>query len=282
MDAFKFKNSIYDHYHIFEEIGRGGFSIVKRGMHIETSKTVAIKLLSKLETVDDDALYRELHIMSLVDDSSEVVSLIGVYEDAVNVFIVLELVEGGNLLEVILDRGKLDEMETVRILRSILEGISLCHERGIVHRDMKPDNLLVSKDLSIVKLSDFGLATLLGPNETTKGTVGTRAYLPPEMILKHAYNHAVDMWSIGCIAYVLLAGYHPFSDDGDVPLYIQIVTGQWEFHDATWSNISDDAKDFISELLILEPEERMTSKEALRHPWIRNSKSLPTSPRAVP
>jgi len=145
---------------------------------------------------------------------------------------------------------------------------------------MKPDNLFVSSDLSMIKLSDFGSATLLGPNETANLTVGTRSYLSPEMILKQSYDTSVDMWSIGCIAYVLLAGYHPFSEDCNIPLYIQIVTGNWEFDDDSWSDISDNAKDFITELLVLDPSERMTAKQALMHPWIRLSS--PPSPKNAP
>jgi len=130
---------------------------------------------------------------------------------------------------------------------------------------------LISKDHSVVQLSDFGLATILEKDQSASATVGTREYLSPEMILKEPYSYSVDMWGIGCITYVLLCGYHPFSGTTEIPLYIQIVTGQWEFHEQTWSNISDDAKDFVSELLNLDPTCRMTAAEALIHPWIRAS-----------
>jgi len=278
MDA-QFKSSIQDHYHIYDEIGRGGFSVVKRGVNIFTGKEVAIKILSKLG-FSPEALHRELNIMKLVNDCPQVVSLIDVFVDDDQYFIVLELIKGGDLLGTIVKWDRCNEMDAVRILRSTLLAISHCHEKGIIHRDMKPDNLLVSNDLSDIKLSDFGLATVLGPNERASLTVGTRTYLSPEMILKQEYNTSVDMWSIGCIAYVLLAGYHPFSECSDVPLYIQIVTGDWEFDEDNWTDISDDAKDFISQLLVLEPEDRMTAKQALMHPWIRAS--APPSPRNSP
>jgi len=273
--------SLFNHYHICEEIGRGGFSIVKRGLQISSGKEVAIKIISK-NGMSKESLQTELQIMSIVKDCPEVVSLLDVFEEEENFFIVLEFINGGDLLETILTWERCSEDNAVKILRSILLAISFCHEKGIVHRDMKPDNLLVSHDLSCIKLSDFGLATVLAPNETANLTVGTRSYLSPEMILKQSYNASVDMWSIGCIAYVLLAGYHPFSEtENDIPLYIQIVTGNWEFHEDTWSDISDDAKDFISELLVLEPENRMTAKQALMHPWIRMC-SPPQSPKNSP
>lgn len=167
------------------------------------------------------------------------------------------------------------------MLRSVLLAIAHCHDRGVVHRDMKLENLLISKDLSSVKLSDFGLATVLEKDQTASKTVGTRVYLSPEMILKKPYTQAVDMWSIGCIAYVLLCGYHPFSEDIDTPLYNQIVTGQWEFHEHSWGTITDGAKDFVTELLVLDPTSRMTARQALRHPWIRAVGSAPNSPRQL-
>jgi serine/threonine protein kinase len=274
MDALLFKSSVNDHYYINEEIGRGGFSVVKRGVDRLSGTEVAIKIVSKADMLEE-ALTRELNIMKTVHSCPQVVSLLGVYEEADCFYIVLELVNGGNLLDTILKQERCNETDTARILRSILKAIAHCHEQGIVHRDMKLDNLLVSHDLSIIKLSDFGLATILGPNQTAKSTVGTRPYLPPEMILKHSYNTSVDMWSIGCIAYTLLAGYHPFSEASEIPLYIQIVTGNWEFHDETWANISDDAKDFISELLVIDPLNRMTAKQALMHPWIRMTHFTP-------
>jgi len=274
--------SIRDYYHIYEEIGRGGFSIVHRGVDISTGKEVAIKIISKKHEMSSESLQRELDIMRLVKDCPQVVSLIDVFENDEKYYIVLELVRGGDLLNTILKWDRCSEANAIKILRSILEAISYCHEKGIVHRDMKPDNLLVSNDLSMIKLSDFGLATVLGPNETTNLTVGTRSYLSPEMILKNSYNTSVDMWSIGCITYVLLAGYHPFSDDiTDMPLYIQIVTGNWEFHSDTLSDISETAKDFITELLVLDPSERMTAKQALMHPWLRMC-SPPLSPKNSP
>jgi len=279
MDA-QFKTNFQDYYHIYEEIGRGGFSVVKRGVNIFTGKEVAIKILSRHD-ISQEALHRELNIMKLVNDCPQVVSYIDAFVDEEHYFIVLELIKGGDLLDTIVKWDQCNEADAVRILRSILLAISHCHEKGIIHRDMKPDNLLVSNDLSEIKLSDFGLATVLAPDERASLTVGTRSYLSPEMILKQEYNTSVDMWSIGCIAYVLLAGYHPFSDSSDdVPLYIQIVTGDWEFDEDIWTHIGDDAKDFISQLLVLEPEERMTAKQALMHPWIRASS--PPSPRNSP
>jgi len=277
--------NVYDHYLFLEELGRGGFSIVKRACHMESGELVAIKIISKsnLTELQLEHLKEEISIMRMVESCPQIISLLDAYEDNENVYLVIELIDGGNLLETVLSRSPsecLDECDMARIMRSILLAVAYCHARGVVHRDMKPDNLLVSKDCTSVKLSDFGLATFLSSSSIPSGTVGTRAYLPPEMILKTPYSFAVDMWSIGCIAYVLLSGYHPFSEDTDTPLYIQIVTGQWEFHQGVWDYISDDAKDFISELLVLDPEERMTAREALRHPWIRAvGPSPPISPR---
>jgi len=257
---------------------RGGFSTVKRAIQIETGESVAVKVISKNAGVTLEQLKYEMEIMRLVESCPQVISFYESFEDLESVYLVLELADGGNLLDMVLRRA-CQEHETALMMRSVLLAIAHCHDRGVLHRDMKPENLLISKDLSSVKLSDFGLATVLVKDQTASTTVGTRAYLSPEMILKEPYTQAVDMWSIGCVTYVLLCGYHPFSDDTDTPLYIQIVTGQWEFHEHMWSSITDGAKDFVSELLVLDPNSRMTARQALRHPWIRAVGSAPNSPR---
>jgi len=254
--------------------------VVKRGIHKESREEVAIKVIPK-QNVNTGQLELELDIMDRIGRCPQVVSLLEVFEDSNSIYLISELVEGGNLLELVLrQKNQHREQDTARIMKSILLAILYCHNCGVVHRDIKPDNLLISKDLSSVQLSDFGLATVLEKDQTASATVGTRAYLSPEMILKEPYSYAVDMWGVGCIAYVLLCGYHPFSDYIETPLYIQIVTGQWEFHEHEWANITDDAKDFVSELLILDPAYRMTAQEALRHPWIRSIGST-TSPSVV-
>jgi len=261
-------------------IGIGSFSVVRRGECRHSGEIVAVKVINKndVNALHIERLQNELSLLPTVEGFNQVISLLDAYEDSENVYIVFEIVEGGNLQDVVVNTVPYSERDAAKILKSILHAISFCHCHGVVHRDLKPDNLLCSTDLTEIKLADFGLATYLGLGETTQGTVGTRAYLSPEMILKQPYDFSVDMWSMGCIAYILLGGYHPFSDTIDMPLYTQIVTGEWKFDDQEWINVSDIAKDFISQLLVLDPRDRMTANEALRHPFIRASFWKPLTP----
>jgi calcium/calmodulin-dependent protein kinase I len=185
----------------------------------------------------------------------------------------MELLEGGTLLENIVAKDHYSEKDAAEILKVIITGINGCHELNVVHRDMKPENIMATKKSSDVpdfKITDFGLSVVLPPEGYVTGTLGTREYLAPEMIVHKNYGTSVDMWSIGCIAYTLLCGFHPFSDNETVPLYTQIVTGKWQFFEEGIS-LSDSAKDFVSQLLTLEPTERMTAKQALLHPFILRS-----------
>jgi len=265
--------NIHLHYILLDELGRGSFSIVRRGECRHSGEIVAVKIINKndVNALHIERLENELSILKKVDGCNQVISLLDAYEDSENIYLVFEMVEGGNLQDISIDTVPYPERDAAKILKSVLHAISFCHRQGVIHRDMKPDNILCNYDMTEIKLADFGLATFLGVDETTQGTVGTRAYLSPEMILKQPYDFSVDMWSIGCIAYILLGGYHPFSDKIEIPLYTQIVTGEWKFDDQEWKNASDTAKDFVSQLLVLDPSDRMTANEALRHPFIRTS-----------
>lgn len=141
-----------------------------------------------------------------------------------------------------------------------------CHRNNVIHRDLKPENILIGYDDSL-KLADFGWS-VHAPSERRETMCGTIDYLPPEMLKHRPYNHTADIWCLGVLAYEFLAGRPPFEHKDTNTTYRKIVAVQYEFPE----HFNEDARDFISKLLIGEPKKRMPLKEALVHPWITKAK----------
>ncbi|XP_071520353.1 calcium/calmodulin-dependent protein kinase type 1 isoform X1 [Panulirus ornatus] len=181
----------------------------------------------------------------------------------------MELVTGGELFDRIVEKGSYTEKDAADLIRQVLEAVDYMHDQGVVHRDLKPENLLYfSQDEdSKIMISDFGLSKMedSGIMATACGTPG---YVAPEVLAQKPYGKAVDVWSIGVIAYILLCGYPPFYDENDANLFAQILKGEFEFDSPYWDEISDSAKDFIRQLMCVDVEKRYTCKQSLRHPWI--------------
>ena len=173
--------------------------------------------------------------------------------------------------------GSFDEVTAARIVRQIISAIKHLHDRGICHRDLKLENIMLESPTSkepIVKVIDFGLASYFTENELLQTRTGTPYYMAPEVI-EGNYDESCDMWSIGVITYCLLAGYPPFNDDSDAKLYRKIQTCDYEFYDNPWANISKEAKSFITSLITTNRSKRMKPIEALKHPWIVNNIQIP-------
>lgn len=205
-----------------------------------------------------------------------IVTLTDTYEDSDNVYLVMELVNGGELFDRIVAKGSYTERDASKVIKQILQAIDYLHDKNIVHRDLKPENLLYesqSED-SIIKISDFGLSKVLdsGMMMTACGTPG---YVAPEVIAQKPYAKEVDLWSIGVISYILLCGYQPFYDENDSVLFQLILKGEYEFDSPYWDDISESAKDFIRHLMCLDVKKRFTSKQALAHPWIASNTTVP-------
>uniref|UniRef100_A0A023GH21 Putative ca2+/calmodulin-dependent protein n=1 Tax=Amblyomma triste TaxID=251400 RepID=A0A023GH21_AMBTT len=181
----------------------------------------------------------------------------------------MELVTGVNVFDRIVEKGSYTEKDASDLIRQILEAVDYMHSQGVVHRDLKPENLLYycPDEDSKIMISDFGLSKMedSGIMATACGTPG---YVAPEVLAQKPYGKAVDVWSIGVIAYILLCGYPPFYDESDANLFAQILKGEFEFDPPYWDEISDSAKDFIRHLICVDVERRYTCKQALAHPWI--------------
>ncbi|RWS06681.1 myosin light chain kinase: smooth muscle-like protein, partial [Dinothrombium tinctorium] len=183
-------------------------------------------------------------------------------------------IEGGELFErVICDDFLLTEKSSVIFTRQICEGAEYMHSKYILHLDMKPENILcVTRTGNRIKIIDFGLARRFTPGEKLQVLFGTPEFCAPEVVNYERVGPTTDMWSIGVITYVLLSGLSPFMGDSDLETMANVTSAQWDFEDEAFDMISDEAKDFISKLLVKDKDERMTATEALNHPWLKRRK----------
>lgn len=262
--------SVEDKYVLKDLLGTGAFSQVRLAeVKDDPSTVVAIKIIDKKALKGkEDSLENEIKVLRRLRHPN-IVQLMDTYEDPEHVYLVIELVTGGELFDRIVEKGSYTEKDAADLIRQVLEAVDYMHEQGVVHRDLKPENLLYfSQDEdSKIMISDFGLSKMedSGIMATACGTPG---YVAPEVLAQKPYGKAVDVWSIGVIAYILLCGYPPFYDENDANLFAQILKGEFEFDSPYWDEISDSAKDFIRQLMCVDVERRFTCKQSLNHPWI--------------
>uniref|UniRef100_A0A8C5EV94 Protein kinase domain-containing protein n=1 Tax=Gouania willdenowi TaxID=441366 RepID=A0A8C5EV94_GOUWI len=205
-----------------------------------------------------------------------IVALEDIYESPDHLYLIMQLVSGGELFDRIVEKGFYTEKDASTLIRQVLDAVNYLHRMGIVHRDLKPENLLYFNPLdeSKIMISDFGLSKMEGSGDVMSTACGTPGYVAPEVLAQKPYSKAVDCWSIGVIAYILLCGYPPFYDENDSKLFEQILRADYEFDAPYWDDISDSAKDFISNLMEKDPAKRITCEQALRHPWIAGDTAL--------
>jgi len=268
---------IETHYDFGKQLGAGAFSIVREGLNKKTKQKVAIKIIKK-ETVEGDdikLLRREVHNLKTLDHP-HILKLFEVYESKNEFFLVMELVEGKELFDKIVERGQYSEKDTSNITRQIISAIDYLHSKGIAHRDLKPENLLSvgTGDHEIIKVADFGLSKNFG-DEKMMTSCGSPGYVAPEVLECETYDKAVDMWSIGVILYILLVGYPPFYADNDPALFKKIMACDYDFGEG-WDAISAVARDLVKNLLVKDPKKRLTAAQSLNHPFIKGADSLGT------
>ncbi|XP_053648987.2 calcium/calmodulin-dependent protein kinase type 1 isoform X1 [Cherax quadricarinatus] len=262
--------SVEDKYLLKDLLGTGAFSQVRLAeVRDDPSRVVAIKIIDKKALKGkEDSLENEIKVLRRLKHPN-IVQLLDTYEDGEHVYLIIELVTGGELFDRIVEKGSYTEKDAADLIRQVLEAVDYMHDQGVVHRDLKPENLLYfSQDEdSKIMISDFGLSKMedSGIMATACGTPG---YVAPEVLAQKPYGKAVDVWSIGVIAYILLCGYPPFYDENDANLFAQILKGEFEFDSPYWDEISDSAKDFIRQLMCVDVEKRYTCKQSLGHPWI--------------
>uniref|UniRef100_A0A0A9Y0P8 Calcium/calmodulin-dependent protein kinase type 1 n=1 Tax=Lygus hesperus TaxID=30085 RepID=A0A0A9Y0P8_LYGHE len=262
--------SLEDKYNLKELLGTGAFSEVRLVERKEKpGEMYAVKMIDKKALKGkEDSLENEIKVLRRLTHPN-IVQLLETFEDRQKVYLIMELVTGGELFDRIVEKGSYTEKDASDLIRQVLEAVNYMHEQGVVHRDLKPENLLYYSpdEDSKIMISDFGLSKMedSGIMATACGTPG---YVAPEVLAQKPYGKAVDVWSIGVISYILLCGYPPFYDENDANLFTQILKGEFEFDSPYWDDISDFAKNFIRQLMCVDVSKRFTCKQALQHPWI--------------
>ncbi|KAF3055946.1 Calcium/calmodulin-dependent protein kinase [Daldinia childiae] len=256
-------------YRFGRTLGAGTYGIVREA---DSPKgKVAIKIILKKNVKGNEQMvWDELDMLQRLKHP-HIVRFVDWFESRDKWYIVTELATGGELFDRICEQGKFTEKDASQTIRQVLDAVSYLHDRNVVHRDLKPENLLyLSKDPdSDLVLADFGIAKMLDTKDEVLTTMaGSFGYAAPEVMLKKGHGKPVDMWSLGVITYTLLCGYSPFRSENLQDLIDECSNGKVVFHERYWRDVSDDAKDFIMRLLQPDPEDRWSSKQALKHPWL--------------
>uniref|UniRef100_A0A7N6A172 Protein kinase domain-containing protein n=1 Tax=Anabas testudineus TaxID=64144 RepID=A0A7N6A172_ANATE len=252
------------------------FSEVVLAQEKLTGRMFAVKCIPKKALKGkESSIENEIAVLRKIKHEN-IVALEDIYESPDHLYLIMQLVSGGELFDRIVEKGFYTEKDASTLIRQVLDAVNYLHRMGIVHRDLKPENLLYfnPQDESKIMISDFGLSKMEGSGDVMSTACGTPGYVAPEVLAQKPYSKAVDCWSIGVIAYILLCGYPPFYDENDSKLFEQILKADYEFDAPYWDDISDSAKDFIGSLMEKDPAKRFTCEQALRHPWIAGDTAL--------
>ncbi|XP_004373676.1 myosin light chain kinase, smooth muscle isoform X4 [Trichechus manatus latirostris] len=263
------EQKVSDFYDIEERLGSGKFGQVFRLVEKKTGKIWAGKFFKAYSAKEKENIRQEIGIMNCLHHH-KLVQCVDAFEEKANIVMVLEIVSGGELFERIIDEDfELTERECIKYMKQISEGVEYIHKQGIVHLDLKPENIMcVNKTGTRVKLIDFGLARKLENAGSLKVLFGTPEFVAPEVINYEPIGYATDMWSIGVICYILVSGLSPFMGDNDNETLANVTSATWDFDDEAFDEISDDAKDFISNLLKKDMKNRLNCTQCLQHPWL--------------
>ncbi|XP_074157516.1 myosin light chain kinase, smooth muscle isoform X2 [Sminthopsis crassicaudata] len=263
------EQKVADFYDIEERLGSGKFGQVFRLVEKKTGKIWAGKFFKAYSAKDKENIRQEIDIMNCLHHP-KLVQCVDAFEEKANIVMVLEIVSGGELFERIIDEDfELTERECIKYMKQISEGVEYIHKQGIVHLDLKPENIMcVNKTGTRIKLIDFGLARKLENAGSLKVLFGTPEFVAPEVINYEPIGYATDMWSIGVICYILVSGLSPFMGDNDNETLANVTSATWDFDDEAFDEISEDAKDFISNLLKKDMKNRLDCTQCLQHPWL--------------
>ncbi|XP_056599678.1 myosin light chain kinase 3 [Triplophysa dalaica] len=252
-----------------EVLGGGRFGQVHKCIENSSGLTLAAKIIKARSQKEKEVVKIEIQVMNQLDHAN-LIQLYAAYESRNDIILVLEYVDGGELFDRIIDENyKLTELDTVMFIRQICEGLSYMHKMYILHLDLKPENILcVSRLTNKIKIIDFGLARKYQPKEKLRVNFGTPEFLAPEVVNYDVVSFKTDMWSLGVITYMLLSGLSPFLGDDNNGTLNNILACQWNFEEDEFIDISKEAKDFISKMLIVDKSWRIGAGEALNHPWL--------------
>ncbi|XP_027502111.1 myosin light chain kinase 2, skeletal/cardiac muscle [Corapipo altera] len=252
-------------------LGGGKFGEVHTCTEKETGLKLAAKVIRKQGPKDKEMVLLEIDVMNQLNHHN-LIQLYDAIETPREIILFMEFVEGGELFERIIDDDyHLTEVDCMVFVRQICEGIRFMHHMHVLHLDLKPENILcVSATGHMVKIIDFGLARRYNPNEKLKVNFGTPEFLSPEVVNYEQVSYTTDMWSMGVITYMLLSGLSPFLGDDDTETLNNVLAANWYFDEETFESVSNEAKDFVSNLIIKDKSARMSADQCLQHPWLKN------------
>eukprot|EP00271_Cylindrocystis_brebissonii_P021072 TRINITY_DN735_c1_g2_i1.p1 TRINITY_DN735_c1_g2~~TRINITY_DN735_c1_g2_i1.p1 ORF type:complete len:632 (+),score=82.58 TRINITY_DN735_c1_g2_i1:271-2166(+) len=279
---------IEEFYSFKQELGKGNFGVVRMCVELATGQRFACKTIEKstLRTVASrEDVCREIEIMeSLAGGHEGIVSLKRVFEDQKHVHMVMDLCEGGELFNDLLDRKRYDEFEAADVFSQLVSAVGFSHSKGVLHRDLKPENILLSSRTSTVvkkgrerqvyakiKLADWGLSVLLNGQwgkDSWTGQAGSPFYMAPEVVKGERYDLKADVWSLGVILYILLSGIPPFWGETDEKIFAAIKAGRYDIESGVWERVSESAKGLIRSMLRRNPAKRPTLEQLAGHPWL--------------
>jgi len=271
-------------YELKEKIRKGSFATVWECIHKKTQETFAVKIINRegLKPSDDEAVMNEVAIMqSLVH--KHIVQLVDFYEEKDYFYLVMDYMTGGDVFDRVVGMDHYTEKDARNLVQILLKAVKFMHEKGVAHRDLKPQNLLLkSKDNNAeIKVADFGFARRVHTPQSLTNRCGTPTYVAPEILKNIPHDTRADMWSVGVVIYVLLVGYPPFMEEKQQDLFRKIRSGEYEFEGEDWAEISEEAIDLIKKLLVVEPQERLTAVEALNQPWFNEGNIKRLSSRSL-
>ncbi|XP_035898775.1 serine/threonine-protein kinase MARK2 isoform X2 [Anopheles stephensi] len=257
-------------YELSSELGRGKFGVVYKCKEKSTGVRLAAKFIQIVKKGDRRNIEREVHMMNVLHHS-KIAQLYAAYEFDRTFCVMMELVEGGELFDRVLDeKFVLTEKACAIFMRQICDAVAYIHGNNIIHLDMKPENILcLTESGNRIKIIDFGLAREYDPDNKLQVLFGTPEFVAPEVVNFEAISFATDMWSVGVIAYVLVSGLSPFAGEDDIQTMGNITIGRYDFLDEAFDSVSEEAIDFINRCLVKEQKERLTAEDALKHKWIK-------------
>ncbi|XP_039594224.1 ribosomal protein S6 kinase alpha-2 isoform X2 [Polypterus senegalus] len=269
-----------DGYEIREDIGIGAYSVCKRCVHKISEVEYAVKIIDRSKRDPSE----EIEILLRYGQHPNIITLKDVYDDGKYVYLVMELMRGGELLDRILRQKCFSEREASAVLFTITKTVEYLHSQGVVHRDLKPSNILYVDETGnpeSIRICDFGFAKQLrAENGLLMTPCYTANFVAPEVLKKQGYDAACDIWSLGILLYTMLAGFTPFAngpDDTPEEILARIGSGKFALTGGNWHTVSDAAKDIVSKMLHVDPHQRLTAPQVLRHPWIVNRETLSQS-----
>ncbi|XP_051969716.1 ribosomal protein S6 kinase alpha-3 isoform X2 [Xyrauchen texanus] len=267
-----------DAYEVKEDIGVGSYSICKRCIQKSTCMEYAVKVINKAKRDPTE----EVEILLRYGQHPNIITLKDVYDDGRSVYLVTELLKGGELLDKILRQKFFSEREASAVLYTISKTVEYLHAQGVVHRDLKPSNILYvdeSGNPESIRICDFGFAKQLrAENGLLMTPCYTVNFVAPEVLKKQGYDAACDIWSLGVLLYTMLTGFTPFAngpEDTPEEILARIGSGKFSLTGGYWNSVSAEAKDLVSKMLHVDPHQRLTAAQVLRHPWIIHKDQLP-------